>query len=119
LPACAFAPRSLGKLALMGLALFLSVLATLACATWLGAGRVRVALAWGVAFKGFALCCLTGATLHTFRITTLLLTLSRMPGTLTLILEQVVHQMFTMADETRRILQTWLLRSASGSPPMA
>jgi len=119
LPLCAFEWKRLGVLLLMGLALLLFLSATLGLAAWLGEGQFRPALAWGLAWKGFALAGLTWATLHTFRLGALLTTLSRVPGIPALILGQVAQQIGNLLDETRRISQAWALRSGPGRRPFA
>lgn len=118
LPGCHFPWKDLGKVVMAGTVLFLSVLGTLSLTAGFGEGPVHLALAWGMACKGMALGSLAWATLHTFRMGALLKALSWVPGTPTLILEQIATQVLSLTDEIRLISQAWALREGTGRMPI-
>ena len=116
---CGFQSRNLWRLAAGGLLLFTSILGSLALAAGLGEGPLRPGAAWSLALKGVALAGLSWATLATFRLGDLLAALGGGPGTLRLILEQIIQQVRNLLDESRRIAQAWQLRGGSGRLPLA
>lgn len=111
---CGFPFRQLWRLAAGGLLLFATILGGLALAGALGEGPLRPEVAWTLALKGVALAGLSWATLATFRLGELLAALGGGPGTLSLILEQIIQQVRNLLDESRRIAQAWQLRGGSG-----
>jgi len=112
--ACGFPWRALGTVLAAGAVTFLTFAATLAAASWLGQGDLRLAPAWSMALKGTALAALAWSTLRTFRPGALLRALDRLPGPLTPILTQITQQVLNLADESQRITQAWRLRGAAG-----
>lgn len=118
LPSCRPGWKLVGIALLAFLGLFLSVLAALTLAAWMGEGRIQPILAWGLALKGASLGALAGAILGTFRLGSLLGTFGGLPIPLASLLGQLVQQTFNLVDESRRMVQAMALRAFGTHLPL-
>ncbi len=99
--------RHLVHLLGVGVLLFLGTWGT----TALAGGGEGLGHAWTLAFRSLATAALAGTTLRTFRLGSLLRATAGLPGAP--LREQIAHQTLGLMEESRRILQAWVLRGAA------